>query len=96
MCSSDLVNNESSPTFVKMLPNSYGLSTAQVFYFDVKNSADAQFNNIQYLYIGKNESMREGFIGCISRVEFEDIYPLKYYYQDPRPPHIHSEPRKAC
>lgn len=66
----------------------------QVFYFDVKNSADAQFNNIQYLYIGKNETMREGFIGCISRVEFDDLYPLKYYYQDPRPKHVHSEPRK--
>jgi contactin associated protein-like 2 len=39
----------------------------KIYNFDVKASADAQFNNIQYLYIGKNESMREGFIGCISR-----------------------------
>ena len=41
----------------------------QIYSFDksLKSSADAQFNNIRYLYIGKNESMREGFVGCISR-----------------------------
>ena len=35
----------------------------------LKASADAQFNNIRYLYIGRNETMSEGFVGCISRVE---------------------------
>ena len=47
----------------------------------LKASADAQFNSINYLYIGKNESMREGFVGCISRVEFDEIIPLKLYFQ---------------
>jgi hypothetical protein len=65
---------------------------AQVFTFDVKNSADAQFNNIQYLYLGRNESMKEGFIGCISRVEFDDIFPLKILFQENRPKHVRSEP----
>jgi len=60
----------------------------------VKNSADAQFNNIEHLYIGKNESMREGFIGCISRVEFDDQYPLKYYFQENRPKNIRSYPEQ--
>lgn len=64
----------------------------KIYTFDVKASADAQFNNIQYLYIGKNESMREGFIGCISRVEFDDQYPLKYYFQEDRPKSIYSVP----
>jgi contactin associated protein-like 2 len=64
----------------------------QSFVFDVKASADAQFNNIEHLYIGKNESMREGFIGCVSRVEFDDIFPLKYYFQENRPKNIRSEP----
>lgn len=59
--------------------------------FDVKGSADAQFNNIQYVYIGKNESMAEGFVGCISRVEFDDIYPLKFYFQQDRPASIIAE-----
>jgi len=48
----------------------------------LKASADAQFNSINYLYIGKNESMREGFVGCISRVEFDEIIPLKLLFQE--------------
>ncbi|KAK0157552.1 hypothetical protein PV328_011281 [Microctonus aethiopoides] len=58
--------------------------------FDINESADAQFNNIQYMYIGKNESMSEGFIGCISRVQFDDIYPLKLMFQQKGPGNIHS------
>lgn len=60
------------------------------FNFDIKASADAQFNNIQYMYIGRNESMREGFTGCISRVEFDDIYPLKLLFQEQGPANVRS------
>ncbi|XP_049821647.1 neurexin-4 isoform X1 [Aethina tumida] len=60
------------------------------FNFNIKASADAQFNNIQYMYIGKNESMTEGFIGCISRVEFDDIYPLKLLFQQEGPGNVKS------
>ncbi|XP_043664145.1 neurexin-4 isoform X6 [Vespula pensylvanica] len=60
------------------------------FHFDIKTSADAQFNNIQYMYIGKNESMTEGFAGCISRVEFDDIYPLKLLFQENGPGNVRS------
>ena len=60
------------------------------FHFNVKASADAQFNNIQYMYIGKNESMTEGFIGCVSRVEFDDIYPLKLLFQEDGPSNVRS------
>jgi contactin associated protein-like 2 len=58
----------------------------------LKASADAQFDNIQYLYIGKNESMREGFVGCISRVEFDEIIPLKLYFQEDPHDNINSVP----
>lgn len=58
------------------------------FHFNIKDSADAQFNNIQYMYIGKNESMTEGFIGCVSRVEFDDIYPLKLLFQEDGPANV--------
>ncbi|XP_030764634.1 neurexin-4 isoform X2 [Sitophilus oryzae] len=58
------------------------------FHFNIKESADAQFNNIQYMYIGKNESMSEGFIGCVSRVEFDDIYPLKLLFQQKGPGNV--------
>ncbi|KAJ8950685.1 hypothetical protein NQ318_012765 [Aromia moschata] len=60
------------------------------FHFNIKASADAQFNNIQYMYIGKNESMTEGFIGCVSRVEFDDIYPLKLLFQQQGPGNVKS------
>ncbi|KAL1140158.1 hypothetical protein AAG570_000090, partial [Ranatra chinensis] len=58
--------------------------------FDIKASADAQFNNIQYMYIGRNESMTEGFTGCVSRVEFDDIYPLKLLFQEDGPANVRS------
>ncbi|XP_031832226.1 neurexin-4 isoform X3 [Nomia melanderi] len=60
------------------------------FHFNIKTSADAQFNNIQYMYIGRNESMTEGFAGCISRVEFDDIYPLKLLFQEDGPANIRT------
>ena len=46
----------------------------QITSFDIslKSSGDAQFNSITHLYIGKNETMREGFVGC------ELIYLLNY------------------
>lgn len=42
------------------------------------------------MYIGRNESMTEGFIGCISRVEFDDIYPLKLLFQQNGPLNVKS------
>ncbi|CAH0407172.1 unnamed protein product [Chilo suppressalis] len=62
----------------------------QVYHFNIKESADAQFNNIQYMYIGRNETMNEGFVGCVSRVEFDDIYPLKLLFQQDPPPNVRS------
>ena len=34
------------------------------------------------MYVGKNRTMTEGFVGCISRVEFDEIIPLKLYFQE--------------
>ncbi|KAG7307721.1 hypothetical protein JYU34_006292, partial [Plutella xylostella] len=62
----------------------------QEYNFNIKESADAQFNNIQYMYVGRNESMHEGFVGCVSRVEFDDIYPLKLLFQQDPPPNVRS------
>uniref|UniRef100_A0A1A9W560 Neurexin-4 n=1 Tax=Glossina brevipalpis TaxID=37001 RepID=A0A1A9W560_9MUSC len=60
------------------------------YHFDIKASADAQFNNVQYLYIGKNESMTDGFVGCVSRIQFDDIYPLKLLFQENPPSNVKS------
>lgn len=42
------------------------------------------------MYIGKNESMSDGFVGCVSRVEFDDIYPLKLLFQENPPENVKS------
>lgn len=34
--------------------------------------------------------MADGFIGCVSRVEFDDIYPLKLLFQEAGPPNVRS------
>lgn len=34
--------------------------------------------------------MTEGFIGCVSRVEFDDIYPLKLLFQQQGPGNVRS------
>ncbi|CAH2105201.1 unnamed protein product [Euphydryas editha] len=62
----------------------------QEYHFNVRESADAQFNNIQYMYVGRNETMSEGFAGCVSRVEFDDIYPLKLLFQQDPPPNVRA------
>ncbi|XP_057341760.1 neurexin-4 isoform X1 [Microplitis mediator] len=61
-------------------------------HYNIKASADAQFNNIEYMYIGRNESMNEGFVGCVSRVQFDDIFPLKLLFQQKVPDNVRSIP----
>lgn len=46
------------------------------------------------MYIGRNESMTEGFVGCISRVEFDDIYALKLLFQENTPVNVRWIGRK--
>lgn len=81
-----LTRKNSGATMVLQVDN----YETQEFTFDIKDSADAQFNNIQYMYIGRNETMNEGFVGCVSRVEFDDIYPLKLLFQQDPPPSVRS------
>ena len=76
---------------LKMIVDNY---EPQIYNFDasLKSSADAQFNSITHLYIGRNETMREGFVGCISRVEFDEIIPLKLLFQEDKLDNIRATP----
>ena len=76
---------------LKMVVDNY---EPKVFNFaeSLKASADAQFNSIRYLYIGRNETMSEGFVGCISRVEFDEIIPLKLLFQEDPLANIQASP----
>ncbi|CAG9559492.1 unnamed protein product [Danaus chrysippus] len=81
-----LSRKDSGATMVLQVDN----YESQEYHFNIRESADAQFNNIQYMYVGRNDSMAEGFVGCVSRVEFDDIYPLKLLFQQDPPPNVRS------
>ncbi|VVC93590.1 unnamed protein product [Leptidea sinapis] len=59
----------------------------QEYNFNIRESADAQFNNIQYMYIGRNESMHEGFAGC------EDFCGVEPVTHPPEPVETRPPPR---
>nr|CAD7572109.1 unnamed protein product [Timema californicum] len=66
---------------------------SQEFTFNIKASADAQFNNIQYMYIGRNESMTEGFIGSPLNEDFCGVEPVTHppNMVETRPPPLVDE-----
>ncbi|XP_070535505.1 contactin-associated protein-like 2 isoform X2 [Ptychodera flava] len=47
-----------------------------------------QLNSPRTLFIGRYDDNSPGFVGCISRVSFNDIYPLKKAFEEPRPNNI--------
>jgi hypothetical protein len=66
----------------------------KIYTYKISGKADAQFNRLKSIYIGRNETMDtgEGFIGCISRVTFDDHFPLRRLYQENRRGNVHSYP----
>ena len=65
-----------------------------VYTFSIKAKADAQFNQLKSIYIGRNETMSsgEGFVGCISRVVFDDHFPLRRLFQENRRSNVKAYP----
>lgn len=68
----------------------------ELYTFKIDKTQDVQFDNIKNLYLGRNRTMPagEGFIGCVSRVEFDDVYVLKLFFQEERPANIRSSPEE--
>lgn len=62
--------------------------------FKIDDKADAQFNRLRSIYVGRNESMGtdEGFSGCISRVQFDDHFPLRRLFQESRRSNVWAFP----
>ncbi|XP_038044067.1 neurexin-4-like [Patiria miniata] len=50
---------------------------------------DTTFAGVDRVYVGSTEEANT-FQGCISRVKFNDIYPLKNYFMEPRPDSVTS------
>lgn len=51
---------------------------------------DMQFDSPRVMYIGRNETTppEQGFSGCIARLQFNRIFPLKYAFLEQRDPNI--------
>ncbi|CAF3909050.1 unnamed protein product [Rotaria magnacalcarata] len=58
--------------------------------FPQTQQIDMQFDSPRFMYIGRNETTppEEGFTGCISRLQFNRIFPLKYAFLEERDPSI--------
>jgi contactin associated protein-like 2 len=63
---------------------------AYSFNFTRGSYIDMVFDSPRYLYVGRNETMRPdmGFIGCVSRIQFNRIYPLKFAFLEEADPNI--------
>lgn len=62
--------------------------------FNIGAKADAQFNKLKSIYIGRNETMDsgQGFIGCISRASFDDHFPLRRLFQENKRDNVRAYP----
>ncbi|CAH1775387.1 unnamed protein product [Owenia fusiformis] len=64
---------------------------------DLPDDADTKLDDPKYIYLGRNETTPtgEGFKGCLYRSQFDNIFPLKRTFQDPRPPNIYTVPDES-
>lgn len=65
-----------------------------IYTFSIADKADAQFNRLKSIYIGRNETMTtgQGFVGCISRISFDDHFPLRRLFQQNRRSNVQAFP----
>jgi hypothetical protein len=65
--------------------------TPYQFNFTRGSYIDMVFDSHRYLYVGRNESMRPdmGFVGCVSRLQFNRIFPLKYAFLEVPDPNMY-------
>ena len=69
----------------------------KIYTYSISDKADAQFNRIKSIYIGRNETMDsgDGFVGCISRVTFDDHFPLRRLYQENKRGNVRAYPSEV-
>ena len=61
-----------------------------LYFFNKTNDYDMIFDSPRYIYIGRNETILDtkGFFGCISRLQFNRFFPLKYAFLEEKDPNI--------
>ena len=93
----DLSNGQNHEVIVKRTNRGQSISIkvdehlAYSFNFTRGSYIDMVFDSPRHLFVGRNESMRPdmGFIGCVSRLQFNRIFPLKYSFLEVTDPNIH-------
>lgn len=66
----------------------------KIYQYKISKEADAKFDQLKSIYIGRNETMDsgDGFVGCISHVSFDDHFPLRFLFQENRKANVHAFP----
>lgn len=66
----------------------------KVYQYRISKEADAKFDQLKSIYLGRNETMDsgDGFVGCISHVSFDDHFPLRFLFQENRKSNVHAFP----
>lgn len=66
----------------------------KIYQYKISKEADAKFDQLKSIYIGRNETMDsgDGFVGCISHVSFDDHFPLRFLFQENRKSNVHAFP----
>lgn len=61
------------------------------FNFTRGSYIDMVFDSERYIYVGRNDTMRPdmGFVGCISRLQFNRVFPIKYAFLEVPDPHMY-------
>lgn len=62
--------------------------------WDVPPNADTRLDKPRYIYFGRNETTPpgQGFRGCLFRAVWDNQFPIKRVFQDPRGSNIYLEP----
>lgn len=64
---------------------------------NVPSDADTRLDRPRYIYFGRNETTitGQGYRGCLFRGQWDNQFPLKRVFQDPRGSNIYVEPGKG-
>nr|CUU99120.1 hypothetical transcript [Hymenolepis microstoma] len=63
----------------------------------LSDTADTRLDKPRFLYLGRNDSMQqgEGFDGCMYGAQWNNLFPLRMVFEDPRNPNVYIEPEGA-
>lgn len=60
----------------------------------LSQTADTRLDKPRFLYLGRNDSIPqgEGFDGCMYGAQWNNLFPLRMVFEDPKNPNVFMEP----